>query len=229
MHLILSLGVQMIFMRDLEKMIGWHRIALIYILSGCIGSLTSGIFLPYQVETGPTAAQFSLLGVSLVDFIYCWQYLTHPWYALLRNLFLILVLFTFGLLPWIDNYANAGSFLSGILLSFILLPFRGLLPSPTSQATSIANSVNQTTFDSTNINNNNSSNTPVSVTTPSIQLFSFSFSDIHQNKSRNHSSSSPNHLHNLPRSPSTTPYYQYQHRQYSLLHSLQIQHHRKRR
>ncbi|CAH8858598.1 unnamed protein product [Trichobilharzia szidati] len=234
MHLILSLGVQMIFMRDLEKMIGWHRIALIYILSGCIGSLTSGIFLPYQVETGPTAAQFSLLGVSLVDFIYCWQFLTHPWYALLRNLFLILVLFTFGLLPWIDNYANAGSFLSGILLSFILLPFRGLLPSPTSQATSIANSVNQTTFDSTNINSNNSSNTPASVTTPSIQLFNFSFNDIHQNKHHHHhrqqhSSSSPNHLlHNLQLSPSTSPY-QYQQRQYSLLHSLHTQHHWKRR
>lgn len=50
LHLILSLGVQMIFMRDLEKMIGWHRITLVYILSGCIGSLTSGIFLPYQVS-----------------------------------------------------------------------------------------------------------------------------------------------------------------------------------
>ncbi|CAH8543564.1 unnamed protein product [Heterobilharzia americana] len=196
LHLLLSLGVQMIFIRDLEKMIGWHRIALVYILSGCIGSLTSGIFLPYQVETGPTAAQFSLLGVSLVDFVYCWKYLTYPWYALLRNIFLILILFTFGLLPWIDNYANAGSFLSGILLSFILLPFRGFLSlSITSQATSIATSVNQTICDTTTtINNNNNTITVTpSVTTPSI-LFNFSSNDIGRHKSCS-SSLHQNHQH----------------------------------
>lgn len=136
LHLILSVGVQMIVMRDLEKLIGCHRISLIYILSGCIGSLVSGIFLPYQVETGPTAAQFALLGVVLVDFVHCWRFLTYPWHALFRILILIVVLFIIGLLPWIDNYANAGSFLSGILLSFILLPFRGFTNPSLSQGQS---------------------------------------------------------------------------------------------
>ena len=37
-------------MRDLEKLAGWHRIAIIYILSGIAGSLGSAIFIPYQVE-----------------------------------------------------------------------------------------------------------------------------------------------------------------------------------
>ncbi|CAH8510832.1 unnamed protein product [Schistosoma turkestanicum] len=187
LHLLLSLGVQMIFMRDLEKMIGWHRITLVYILSGCIGSLTSGIFLPYQVETGPTGAQFALLGVALVDFIHCWHYLAHPWLALLRNFLLIFLLFTFGLLPWIDNYANAGSFLSGILLSFILLPFRGFIMhhSSVSLTTSMATSVNQNLSDNNNQNNNNNNttsyyNTPItSPTTPSV-LFNFNFYDIHR-------------------------------------------------
>ncbi|CAH8584569.1 unnamed protein product [Schistosoma rodhaini] len=176
LHLILTLGVQMIFMRDLEKMIGWHRITLVYILSGCIGSLTSGIFLPYQVETGPTGAQFALLGISLVDLIHCWQFLAHPWYALLRNILLVFILFTFGLLPWIDNYANAGSFLSGILLSFILLPFRGFIYPSISLTTSIATSVNQNIFD-----NNNNYNSPITspTTTPSI-MFNFNFPDINR-------------------------------------------------
>ncbi|CAH8560776.1 unnamed protein product [Schistosoma guineensis] len=191
LHLILSLGVQMIFMRDLEKMIGWHRITLVYILSGCIGSLTSGIFLPYQVETGPTGAQFALLGVTLVDFIHCWNFLAHPWYALLRNILLVFILFTFGLLPWIDNYANAGSFLSGILLSFILLPFRGFIYPPVSLSASIATSVNQNIFD------NNYYNTPItSPTTPSI-LFNFNLPDINRKSCtslQHHSSMHPQYL-----------------------------------
>ncbi|KAH8869843.1 Inactive rhomboid protein 1 [Schistosoma japonicum] len=190
LHLILSLGVQMIFMRDLEKMIGWHRISLVYILSGCIGSLTSGIFLPYQVETGPTAAQFALLGVSLVDFIHCWQFLAHPWCALLRNISLIFILFTFGLLPWIDNYANAGSFLSGILLSFILLPFRGFINPSVSLTGSIATSVNQTIFDTNNYN------TP---TTPTV-LFSFNFHDTNRKSCtslQQHHHPHPQQLHQL--------------------------------
>ena len=41
-------------MRDLEKLAGWFRIAIIYIGSGIAGSLSSAIFLPYHVEVSVT-------------------------------------------------------------------------------------------------------------------------------------------------------------------------------
>ncbi len=51
---ILQLTVTVVFqyfiMRDLEKLAGWLRIAIIYLVSGIAGSLSSAIFLPYYVE-----------------------------------------------------------------------------------------------------------------------------------------------------------------------------------
>lgn len=45
-------------MRDLEKLIGWVRMAVIYLFSGIVGSLGSAIFLPYHVEV--SSQQFQL-------------------------------------------------------------------------------------------------------------------------------------------------------------------------
>lgn len=48
--LLITLVIQLIIQRDLEKMIGWWRMTLIYIGSGLAGSLGSVIFMPYYVE-----------------------------------------------------------------------------------------------------------------------------------------------------------------------------------
>ena len=37
LHLMITLFVQFLFMRDLEKMIGWHRMAILYVGSGVGG------------------------------------------------------------------------------------------------------------------------------------------------------------------------------------------------
>jgi len=36
-------------MQDLEKLIGWLRIGIIYLLTGVVGSLASATFLPYDI------------------------------------------------------------------------------------------------------------------------------------------------------------------------------------
>lgn len=46
----MSVCFQMTILRDLEKLAGWHRISLIYLLSGITGNLASAIFLPYRAE-----------------------------------------------------------------------------------------------------------------------------------------------------------------------------------
>lgn len=52
-HCLVSVVFQMTILRDLEKLAGWHRIAIIFILSGITGNLASAIFLPYRAEVGP--------------------------------------------------------------------------------------------------------------------------------------------------------------------------------
>ena len=46
----MSVCFQMTVLRDLEKLAGWHRLAIIYLLSGVTGNLASAIFLPYRAE-----------------------------------------------------------------------------------------------------------------------------------------------------------------------------------
>ena len=49
-HLLITVLFQYWIMRDLEKLAGAGRIAIIYIGSGMIGNLASAIFVPYRAE-----------------------------------------------------------------------------------------------------------------------------------------------------------------------------------
>ncbi|XP_036081253.1 inactive rhomboid protein 1 isoform X1 [Rousettus aegyptiacus] len=60
LHCLVSVCFQMTVLRDLEKLAGWHRIAIIYLLSGVTGNLASAIFLPYRAEVRlPPGSTFS--------------------------------------------------------------------------------------------------------------------------------------------------------------------------
>ncbi|KFO34796.1 Inactive rhomboid protein 1 [Fukomys damarensis] len=114
---------QMTVLRDLEKLAGWHRIAIIYLLSGVTGNLASAIFLPYRAEVGPAGSQFGILACLFVELFQSWQILARPWRAFFKLLAVVLFLFAFGLLPWIDNFAHISGFVSGLFLSFAFLPY----------------------------------------------------------------------------------------------------------
>ena len=59
-------------MRDLEKMAGAGRVAIIYLGSGMVGNLASAIFVPYRAEVGPAGAHFGLLACCIVEVIHQW-------------------------------------------------------------------------------------------------------------------------------------------------------------
>ncbi|XP_032001180.1 inactive rhomboid protein 1 isoform X7 [Hylobates moloch] len=118
-----TLCSQMTVLRDLEKLAGWHRIAIIYLLSGVTGNLASAIFLPYRAEVGPAGSQFGILACLFVELFQSWQILARPWRAFFKLLAVVLFLFAFGLLPWIDNFAHISGFISGLFLSFAFLPY----------------------------------------------------------------------------------------------------------
>ncbi|VDN07201.1 unnamed protein product [Thelazia callipaeda] len=89
------------YMRDLEKLLGWARIALLYMMSGIGGYLASAIFVPYRPEVGPA-------GSNLLE---------RPWHAIMQLSIFTLSLFSIGTLPWIDNWAHLFGFIFGILIS----------------------------------------------------------------------------------------------------------------
>uniref|UniRef100_A0A3Q3AH07 Inactive rhomboid protein n=1 Tax=Kryptolebias marmoratus TaxID=37003 RepID=A0A3Q3AH07_KRYMA len=122
-HCAVSVVFQMTILRDLEKLAGWVRISIIYILSGITGNLASTLFLPYRAEVGPAGSQFGLLACLFVELFQGWQMLEKPWKAFLKLLGIVLFLFLCGLLPWIDNIAHIFGFLGGMLLSFAILPY----------------------------------------------------------------------------------------------------------
>lgn len=123
LHCLVSVCFQMTILRDLEKLAGWLRISIIYILSGITGNLASAIFLPYRAEVGPAGSQFGILACLFVELIQSWQILAQPWRAFTKLLCVVLFLFAFGLLPWIDNFAHICGFISGFFLSFTFLPY----------------------------------------------------------------------------------------------------------
>ncbi|GFG40974.1 hypothetical protein Cfor_02952, partial [Coptotermes formosanus] len=122
-QLCITLLIQFVLMRDLEKLTGSLRIAIIYMGSGVAGNLASAIFVPYRADVGPAGAQFGLLACLIVEVLNVRPMLKHPNRALLKLIAITLVLFLCGLLPWIDNYAHLFGFFFGFLLSYAVMPY----------------------------------------------------------------------------------------------------------
>ncbi|XP_039472755.1 inactive rhomboid protein 1 isoform X4 [Oreochromis aureus] len=123
LHCLVSVLFQMTVLRDIEKLAGWLRISIIYMLSGITGNLASAIFLPYRAEVGPAGSQFGILACLFVELFQSWQILERPWRAFAKLLAISVFFFSFGLLPWIDNFAHICGFVSGFFLSFAFLPY----------------------------------------------------------------------------------------------------------
>lgn len=122
-HCVCTALVQYFLMRDLEKLIGWVRMAIIYLVSGIGGNLASCVFVPYEAEVGPAGAHFGLVAALFVDAIYSWRILLNPWKAIAQLSGVLVFLFLLGLLPWVDNYAHLFGFVFGFLLSLALFPY----------------------------------------------------------------------------------------------------------
>ncbi|XP_057323391.1 inactive rhomboid protein 1 isoform X2 [Microplitis mediator] len=123
LHLAVTLFVQYYLMRDLEKLTGSLRIALIYFTGALAGNLASAIFIPYRAEVGPAGAHFALLATLVVEVLNCWPILKHPRRALTKLIFILMGFLVLGVLPWVDNYAHFFGFIFGFFASYALLPF----------------------------------------------------------------------------------------------------------
>ncbi|KAK6108740.1 Rhomboid family protein [Brugia pahangi] len=122
-HCILTIFIQILYMRDLEKLLGWARIALLYMVSGVGGYLAGAIFVPYRPEVGPAGSHVGMFAAMYVDVLYSWNLLERPWHAVVQLSLFTLALFTIGTLPWVDNWAHLFGFIFGILISLAVLPY----------------------------------------------------------------------------------------------------------
>ncbi|KAG7244372.1 hypothetical protein INR49_002810 [Caranx melampygus] len=86
LHCLVSVLFQMTVLRDIEKLAGWLRVSIIYMLSGITGNLASAIFLPYRAEVGPAGSQFGILACLFVELFQSWQILERPWWAFAKLL-----------------------------------------------------------------------------------------------------------------------------------------------
>ncbi|XP_076621524.1 rhomboid-5 isoform X2 [Colletes latitarsis] len=123
LHLSITIMVQYFLMRDLEKLTGSVRIALIYFIGALAGNLASAIFVPYRAEVGPAGAHFALLATLIVEVLHCWPMLKQPRRALTKLIVILLGLLVLGILPWVDNYAHLFGFIFGFLAAYALMPF----------------------------------------------------------------------------------------------------------
>ncbi|VDM39250.1 unnamed protein product [Toxocara canis] len=122
-HCAITVVVQWYYMRDLEKLIGWARMAIVYMGAGIGGSLASAIFLPYRPEVGPAGSHIGIFAAMYTDIIYNWKLIQRPWHALRELMMFTTVLFLVGLLPWIDNWAHLFGFIFGLLISLATFPY----------------------------------------------------------------------------------------------------------
>ncbi|XP_040574099.1 inactive rhomboid protein 1 [Lepeophtheirus salmonis] len=122
-HFLITLCVHLYSMRDLEKMCGPTRMAVIYFGSGIVGNLASAMFVPFRAESGPSPSLFGLLACHIVEIMQAWSYLRRPGLALLKFSVITFLLIVIGFAPWIDNYGHIFGFISGFFLSLAFLPY----------------------------------------------------------------------------------------------------------
>lgn len=117
MMLQLSLGVQ------IERVAGTLRTALIYMMAGVGGYLTSCVFSPDVPSVGASGSIFGFLGIAVVDLLQSWKIVQDPCKRLFWTLVEISMYLFVGTLPFVDNWAHIGGFVFGVLGAIIFLPY----------------------------------------------------------------------------------------------------------
>lgn len=104
-----------------ERVFGWWRVALIYLVAGIFGTIVSAIFVPLQVMVGASGAIFGVFGALWADLWQNWSVYSEKCWALTVLLFLTALNVVLGLMPFLDNFAHIGGIIMGFFMGLGLL------------------------------------------------------------------------------------------------------------
>lgn len=136
-HLLMNLLMLYRTGSALERQMGSIRFGIVYLISGIGGNLFSALLAPKssklfsrnawvwfceKVTAGASSAIFGIFGMSCVEMAYNYRLLLEPLKDIAILLLNLLLSFSIGLLPYVDNYSHIGGFLTGILIGGFALP-----------------------------------------------------------------------------------------------------------
>ena len=118
----------LIFGHQIERLYGYARFFVIYILAGLAGSITSYAFnlssAPHAIGVGASGAVFGILGALVAFFLSNRNLLGEMGRQTLVGLLLLAAvnLAVGFIMPGIDNFAHIGGFMGGLLLGMVYSP-----------------------------------------------------------------------------------------------------------
>lgn len=121
-HISFNMLLQLTLGREIEKLIGSVRFAIVYFSSGIFGFVLGANFAGKAVaSTGASGCLFGILALNLLDLIYHWNERPKPMRELMWLLAEIIFSFLLGLLPGLDNFSHIGGFCMGVALGICIL------------------------------------------------------------------------------------------------------------
>lgn len=135
-HIGFNLLLQVTLGRDVEKLIGSVRFAVVYFAAGIFGFVLGGNFAANGIAScGCSGSLFGILAITLLDLLYTWKQRPGPIKDLLFIVVDVLIAFVLGLLPGLDNFSHIGGFLMGLVLGVCILRSPAAFARRTSQDT----------------------------------------------------------------------------------------------
>ena len=83
----------------------------------------ASLFTPYLPQMGGSAAVCGLIAVQSIELAQSWELVERPLWIILKLLVILLIFVLSGTLPYLDNLAHIGGFVTGLLTAFIFLPY----------------------------------------------------------------------------------------------------------
>jgi len=121
-HILINLIFQVRTGIQMERDFGTWRMMIIYMASGIFG-FAFGADISYAVPSvGCSGALYGLLACLLLDLIQNWKLIVNPMKELIKMLIIIVFSLGIGLLPFVDNFAHVGGFITGIFSGLIFMP-----------------------------------------------------------------------------------------------------------
>lgn len=121
LQLVINLLALLVVGVRMEFVFWFWKVMAVYVVSGFGGSVLSALLIRTQVFAGASGAIMGLIGASVADLINNWHVTGRRFLKTADLLLFALLSVGFGLMPQVDNFANAGGLFTGFLLGFVLL------------------------------------------------------------------------------------------------------------